>query len=356
MNKKIKVGIIGGGQLGMMLAEAASKLGIVPFIYSNTKDSPAAKVAKTYYGNFDDVTKIKKFINKVDLVTYEFENIPTTVLSLINKTVPIFPPIKALKITQDRIKEKKFFIDNKISCVKTQILRNTNDLKNIRKQLSYPSVIKTARLGYDGKGQFTVNSYAELLDGWNRLDKTSCVVEKKINIAKEISIIGARSVKGEIEIFPSFRNIHKNHILDITKLPSCINKDIEKKANEVTLKILKKLNYVGILCVEFFIDDTGSLMANEMAPRVHNSGHITIEACITSQFEQHLRAIVDLPLGSTKIIKPAVMKNLIGDDISKIRMIKSKKQFSDFKKSKLHNYFKKDIKPGRKMAHITFYN
>ena len=354
MTNKIKVGIIGGGQLGMMLAKASSKINIIPLVFSNTKDAPAAKFAKVYYGNFDDLKKIKDFIDKVDLVTYEFENIPTKSLKTIEKLVPIFPPINALKITQDRSKEKKFFNNNNIPCAKTLILKTNKDLLAIKKILSYPSIIKTSRLGYDGKGQFTVNNYSDLLKCWNELDKTNCVIEEKINIKKEISIIGARTIDGRIKIFPSFKNIHKNHILDKTKLPSRTNKETEELAVKSTIKILSKLKYVGVLCVEFFIDDKGDLIANEMAPRVHNSGHITIEACKTSQFEQHLRAITGQTLGKIDIIKPAIMKNLIGNEITKIKSIKTKKEFSKYKKAKLHKYYKKEIKPGRKMGHITF--
>ena len=354
MKKKIKVGIIGGGQLGMMLAKASKKLNIAPLIYSNTKDAPAAKVAKVYYGDFDDIKKIKKFINQVDVVTYEFENIPTKSLKIIEQLVPIFPPIHALKITQDRVKEKKFFNDNNIPCAKTLILKKNLDLKIIKKEISFPSIIKTARLGYDGKGQYTINSYSDLLESWNKLNKVNCIIEEKIDIKKEISIIGARTSDGNIEVFPSFKNIHKNHILDITRIPSRTNKKTENLAKEHTIKILNKLKYVGVLCVEFFIDASDNLIANEMAPRVHNSGHVTIEACKTSQFEQHLRAITNNTLGKVNIIKPAVMKNLIGNDISNISQIKTKKEFFNFKKTNLHNYYKKEIKPGRKMGHITF--
>ena len=341
MTNKIKVGIIGGGQLGMMLAEASSKVNIIPLVYSNTKDAPAAKIARVYYWNFDDLEKIKDFIDKVDLVTYEFENIPTKSLKTIEKLVPIFPPIHALKITQDRSKEKKFFNNNNIPCAKTLILKTNKDLLAIKKILSYPSIIKTSRLGYDGKGQFTINNYSDLLKYWNELDKTNCVIEEKINIKKEISIIGARTIDGRIKIFPSFKNIHKNHILDTTKLPSRTNKETEELAVKSTIKILSKLKYVGVLCVEFFIDDKGDLIANEMAPRVHNSGHITIEACKTSQFEQHLRAITGQELGEIDIIKPAIMKNLIGNDVYIIKSIKTKKEFSKYKKAKLHKYYKK---------------
>ena len=354
MKKKIKVGIIGGGQLGMMLAKASKKLNIAPLIYSNTKDAPAAKVAKVYYGDFDDIKKIKKFINQVDVVTYEFENIPTKSLKIIEQLVPIFPPIHALKITQDRVKEKKFFNDNNIPCAKTLILKKNLDLKIIKKEISFPSIIKTARLGYDGKGQYTINNYSDLLESWNKLNKVNCIIEEKIDIKKEISIIGARTSDGNIEVFPSFKNIHKNHILDITRIPSRTNKKTENLAKEHTIKILNKLKYVGVLCVEFFIDASDNLIANEMAPRVHNSGHVTIEACKTSQFEQHLRAITNNTLGKVNIIKPAVMKNLIGNDISNISQIKTKKEFFNFKKTNLHNYYKKEIKPGRKMGHITF--
>ena len=354
MKKKIKVGIIGGGQLGMMLAKASKKLNIAPLIYSNTKDSPAAKVAKVYYGDFDDIKKIKKFINQVDVVTYEFENIPTKSLKIIEQLVPIFPPIHALNITQDRVKEKKFFNDNNIPCAKTLILKKNLDLKIIKKEISFPSIIKTARLGYDGKGQYTINNYSDLLESWNKLNKVNCIIEEKIDIKKEISIIGARTSDGNIEVFPSFKNIHKNHILDITRIPSRTNKKTENLAKEHIIKILNKLKYVGVLCVEFFIDASDNLIANEMAPRVHNSGHVTIEACKTSQFEQHLRAITNNTLGKVNIIKPAVMKNLIGNDISNISQIKTKKEFFNFKKTNLHNYYKKEIKPGRKMGHITF--
>ena len=350
-----KLGIIGGGQLGMFLAKAAKDIHIETHIYSNTNDAPAKLYAtKMYYGSFEDSKELINFSKKVDVITYEFENISVQSLKKIKKTKNIFPPINALSIAQNREFEKKFFIKNKISHAKSFFLNKKKDLDNIENKIRFPVILKTSRFGYDGKGQFVVNNLIELKKYWQDLNFASCIIEKKINLKKELSVICIRDQSKNIFCYPTFRNIHKNHILFETFSPSGINKKLEKKLINISKKIIKKLNYVGVLTIEFFVDNNNRIYANELAPRVHNSGHITLDNSDVNQFDQHVRAVCGLNLIDKININRGVMRNLIGKEIKLISSITKEKRYKSYRIIKRYSYNKKEVKEGRKMGHLNF--
>ena len=352
--KSLKLGIIGGGQLGMFIAKSAMNQKIVPYIYSDTQDAPAKKYAhRIFYGKFDDKEKLSEFFSKVDVITYEFENISTRTLKLIKGEKKIYPPLNALTIAQDRKKEKNFFKKNNIRHVATFYINSSIDLK--RYKFKFPSIIKTARFGYDGKGQKIINSIHELKKAWENFNQVSCVVEKKIDLKKELSIVIGRDFLGKLSYFPSFRNLHKNHVLHKTFSPSGVNNKIEDELIQIAKKIINKLSYIGVLTIEFFIDHNNKIYVNEIAPRVHNSGHITQDTFNVSQFDLHLMTVVGLRVPSIKRKNNGIMLNLIGSDIKKIKSLINKPSFMKFLKKKRYLYGKKDIKDGRKMGHINFY-
>ena len=355
--KSLKLGIIGGGQLGMFIAKSAIKQKIIPYIYSNTHDAPAEKYAhKIFYGNFDDKEKLSEFFSKVDLITYEFENISTRTLKLIKGKKDIYPPLNALSIAQDRKKEKDFFKKNNISHAETFYISSNVDLKKNEKKFKFPSIIKTARFGYDGKGQKIINSIHELKKAWESFNQVPCVIEEKINLKKELSIVIGRNKLGVINYFPSFRNLHKNHILHKTYSPSGVNKKIEEELNEIAKIISNKLNYIGVLTIEFFVDHHNTIYVNEIAPRVHNSGHITQNTFNINQFDLHVMMIAEMHVSKIRRKSNGIMLNLIGKDITKINSLINKPGFKNFMKKKRYLYGKKDTKDGRKMGHINFYN
>ena len=355
--KSLKLGIIGGGQLGMFIAKSAIKQKVIPYIYSNTHDSPARKYAhKIIYGSFDDKKKLSEFFNEVDIITYEFENISTQTLKTIRVEKKIYPPLNALSIAQDRKKEKTFFKKNNINHAETFYINSNVDLKKYKNKFKFPSIIKTARFGYDGKGQKIINSIHELKKSWESFHKVPCVVEEKINLKKELSIVIGRNKLGELNYFPSFRNLHKNHILHKTYSPSGVNKKTEDELVEIAKTISNKLNYVGVLTIEFFVDHNNEIYVNEIAPRVHNSGHITQNTFNINQFDLHVMMITGVQVSKITRKNKGIMLNLIGNDITKINSLINKPSFRNFLKKKRYLYGKKDIKAGRKMGHINFYD
>ena len=355
-SNSFKLGIIGGGQLGMFLAKAAKDINIESHIFSNTKDAPAKKYAtKMYYGSFEDSKKLFSFSKKVDVITYEFENISVESLNQIRKKKKnIFPPINALSIAQNREFEKKFFIKNKISHAKSFFLNKRKDLDNIKNKIRFPIILKTSRFGYDGKGQFVAKSCNELSKYWRKLNFVPCVIEKKIKLKKELSVVCVRDQKRKIFCYPAFRNIHKDHILFETYSPSGVDVMLEKKIINISKKIIKKLNYVGVLTIEFFVDNNNKIYANELAPRVHNSGHITLDNCNISQFDQHIRAVCGLNLIDSVNLNKGLMRNLIGRDIKLIAKIAKEKRYKSYSKVKRYSYNKQEVKDGRKMGHLNF--
>jgi len=339
------VGIIGGGQLGSMLATAAKKINIKTVVFCDDKDSPAKNFADEFiFGSYDDDNRINQFINKVDIVTFEFENIPYETLKKINEIKRVLPKPEINQIVQNRLSEKDFLNKINISTTKYVSVKNDKELKSNIDLL--PGMLKTCTLGYDGKGQYKIESNEEL-DNLKPDFKKEFILEKMINLKKEVSVVITRFAKNRYEIYEPIENIHEDQILKYSKIPSDINNNISEKSKDWAIKISEELDYIGTLCVEYFIDKNENLYVNEIAPRVHNSGHLTINSHNISQFENHIRAICGLEQIKLKKICDAKMKNLIGDDI---RVYREKK----FKNNEFFfDYLKKEIKKKRKMGHFT---
>ncbi len=343
MNKPT-LGIIGGGQLGSLLADAAKKIDIQTVILSDDPDAPGKHFAtKFIFGQYDDDTTIKNFINEVDLVTYEFENIPFKILKKINKKKKVLPNPEINKLIQHRETEKNFLNENNITTTKYVTVRNQKDLSENVNLL--PGLLKTTTLGYDGKGQYKLNTLDDVTD---EIDFTKeYILEKFIHLKKEISVVITRYNQNNYEIYDPIENVHEEQILKYSTIPSDIPDNIRTQSIEWAKQVVEKLDYIGTLCVEFFIDEDDNLYANEIAPRVHNSGHLTMNSHNISQFENHVRAVCGLEKIETKKIFNAKMINLIGDDITPYR----NKTFND--NEFFYDYLKTEIKNKRKMGHIT---
>ena len=341
----INLGIIGGGQLGSMLATAAKKLNIKTTVYCDDKNAPAQNFCDDFiFGNYQDSEKIKEFTDKINLVTFEFENIPFETLKKINEIKKVLPNPEINKIIQNRLTEKDFVNKLNIQTTKYKLIRNKKDLED---SLDFiPGILKTSTLGYDGKGQFKINSKNDLDIIKINLNK-EYIFEKLVNLKKEISVIITRFGPQKYEIYEPIENEHEDQILKHSKIPAEIDQDIFEKSKEWSKKISEELNYIGTLCVEYFIDKNNTLYVNEIAPRVHNSGHLTINSHNISQFENHIRAVCALEKLETKKLFNAKMINLIGKDILNYRDKKFNKNEFFF------DYQKKEVKPKRKMGHFT---
>ena len=338
------LGIVGGGQLASLLAEAAKKLKIKTIILSDDIDAPAKNFAEKFiYGKYDDEGIVNEFINSVDLVTYEFENIPNAILNKIEYEKVILPKPKINKLVRNRLTEKDFLNKNNIRTTNYVSVNNCEDVKLNQKLL--PGLLKTCTLGYDGKGQFIINKLEDLNDDFDFTKKY--ILEKKINLKQEISVVITRYGHQKYEIYEPIENVHEDQILKYSKIPANISDKIMNKSKEWAMIIAEELDYIGTLCVEYFIDKNENIYANEIAPRVHNSGHLTINTHNISQFENHIRAICGLKQINIKKIYNAKMINLLGDEILPYRE-KSLKENEFF-----FDYLKKDIKPKRKMGHLT---
>jgi len=341
----INLGIIGGGQLGSMLANAAKKLNIKTTVYCDDKNAPAQNFCDDFiFGNYQDLEKIKKFADKINLVTFEFENIPFETLKKINEIKKVLPNPEINKIIQNRLTEKDFVNKLNIQTTKYKLIKNKNALE---KSLDFiPGILKTSTLGYDGKGQFKINSKNDLDNIKINLNE-EYIFEKLVDLKKEISVIITRFGSQKYEIYEPIENEHEDQILKYSKIPAEIDQDIFEKSKEWSKKISEELDYIGTLCVEFFIDKNNTLYVNEIAPRVHNSGHLTINSHNISQFENHIRAVCALEKVETKKLFNAKMINLIGKDILNYR----DKKFSE--NEFFFDYQKKEVKPKRKMGHFT---
>ena len=342
---KINLGILGGGQLGSMLATAAKKLNVQTIIYCDDENAPAQKFADDFIlGDYNDENKISEFVNKVNVVTYEFENIPFNTLEFINKHKQVLPKPNINQVIQNRFSEKNFINNLGIKTTDYVIIKNLKDLNNNLNLL--PGILKTTTLGYDGKGQFRLNNKNEI--DKQKIDfNNQYILEKIINLKKEISVIITRFKNQTYEIYEPIENTHKDQILKFSEIPAKISSEILNLSTEWAKKISEELDYVGTLCVEYFIDENDNLYVNEIAPRVHNSGHLTINSHNVSQFENHIRAVCALDKLETKKIYNAKMINLIGEDITEYRNKKVKENEFFF------DYQKKEIKPKRKMGHFT---
>ena len=342
---KVNLGIIGGGQLGSLLAVAAKKLKIKTTIFCDDIDAPAKNYCDEFiFGDYKDDKIIEMFINKVDVVTYEFENIPFETLREINSKKKVFPKPEINKIIQNRFFEKNFINELNIKTTDYKFIKNKSEITENKTLI--PGLLKTCTLGYDGKGQFKLNSVNDLNDLAIDFSK-EYIIEKFVDLKKEISVIITRFKKDSYEIYEPIENIHQDQILRTSKVPAMIDKKIKDTSEKWAAYISEKLDYIGTMCVEFFVDKKDNLYVNEIAPRVHNSGHLTINSHNVSQFENHIRAVCSLEKLTTKKLFNAEMTNLIGDEILKYRDKKSKDNEFFF------DYKKKDIKPMRKMGHVT---
>ena len=342
------IGIIGGGQLGRMAALAAARLGYRVHVFTPEVDSPTEQVAAAAtIAAYDDLAALETFARAVDVVTFEFENIPADSVRLLTSLVPVRPSWKVLEVAQDRISEKRFFNGLGIATAPWAEITSAAELAVAIDRIGRPAVLKTTRLGYDGKGQVKITAKTDLNEAWASMAGAISVLEGFIDFAGEISVIVARGLDGTAVSFDPAWNVHTNHILDTTTVPAPISQPLAERATQVALKAAAALDLVGLLAVEMFVTKTGDVLVNEMAPRPHNSGHWTMDACITDQFEQFIRAVCGLPLGSPQRHSDAVMTNLIGNDIDRWHALLSEAG------AKLHLYGKAEARSGRKMGHVT---
>jgi 5-(carboxyamino)imidazole ribonucleotide synthase len=346
------LGVLGSGQLGRMFTIAARRMGYRVHTFSPDEDTPTGQVADVEVtASYDDLDALRAFAGQVAVVTFEFENVPIEAIDAVEALTLVRPSGVALHTAQQRAREKTFLADRGIPTAPFARALTLDELWEAVTRIGTPAVVKTAAFGYDGKGQHKVTTPADIEHIWTAIGHQEAVVEKFISLQAEISVIAARGLDGEIVEYPVFENRHERHILDVTTCPAAIPADVARRAIEITRTIVQELQYVGILCVEFFLSTDGELMVNELAPRPHNSGHLTFDAAVTSQFEQQVRAICGLPLGSTELLRPAAMANLLGDLWAETEPNWAAAcRFSDVK---LHLYGKTTPRPGRKMGHLT---
>lgn len=344
------IGILGGGQLGRMLALAAAQLGYKTHIFCPEENSPAFQVSTHHtVAAYEDEGALKSFAKSVDIITYEFENVPALTAAIAADHSTLAPCAKALTVAQDRLTEKNFLNECGVKTAPYKAFDTKEELEKALKEVGRPAVAKTRRFGYDGKGQHVIKSASDIDDAMAAMNGQSAILEGFVAFDREISVIVARQASGDVAAFPVSENIHTNHILDETHIPANIKDMCEAKAKVMATRIANALDYVGVLAVEMFVSDAkDEIIVNEIAPRVHNSGHWTIEGAKTSQFEQHIRAICGLPLGPEQAVGKVRMKNLLGTDI-----LQYEKYLSD-PTAHYHHYGKKDPKEGRKMGHVTF--
>ena len=343
---EIKLGIIGGGQLGSMLSEAAKKLNIKTIIYCDDPNGPAQKFSDEFIcAEYNSKDQIYEFAKKVDIITYEFENIPYETLNELNKLKPVYPKPSVNRLIQHRLAEKDFINRLNIRTTRYVYVKSKEDFLPLDDFL--PGILKTTRMGYDGKGQYPIKNLGEI-DSLNINFNNEYILEKLVKLKKEISVIITRFSNNKYEIYEPIENTHQEQILRYSKIPAEINEKLFRQSKEWAILIAEELKYIGTLCVEFFIDRNDNLYVNEIAPRVHNSGHLTINAYNVSQFENHIRAVCSLEQIPLKKLSNAEMINLIGDEIISYRE-NSKLDDNQF----LFDYLKKDIKKKRKMGHLT---
>jgi len=342
------IGILGGGQLGRMLAHAAQRLGFDVVIYTDEEDSPAARVAaRTIVSDYKDRAALSLFAHDVQVVTTEFENVPAaTAEILIDAKARVAPPPKALAIAQDRFDEKSFFMHHAIATPPFAPVASQDDLMLALERIGAPAILKTRRLGYDGRGQLRILRAADAEGAFAKLNAPA-ILEGFCEFEREVSLIAARGADGAIAFYDLCENEHAGGILSRTQVPARVRDAVADAARAAMVSVLETLDYVGVLTIEFFVMADGSLVANEMAPRVHNSGHWTIEGALTSQFEQHIRAIAGWPLGPTTRLADIEMLNLIGDDANDWA------RHAGDPDARLHLYAKRDARTGRKMGHVT---
>jgi len=352
------LGLLGGGQLGRMFCMAAQSLGYKVVVLDPGSDSPAGSVADRHIrADYLDPQGLADLAALASAATTEFENVPATALEFLARNRRVTPSAASVAIAQDRISEKTFLAGHAFAVTPFAVLRTLDDARGVDLRL-LPGIVKSARLGYDGKGQASVNSRADVEAAWCAMKGLPCVLEQRVRLACEVSVIVARNERRETVTWPVAENVHRDGILDVSIVPARVSGDVTTRARDIATRIAAALDYRGVLCVEMFVADDGALLVNEIAPRPHNSGHYTIDACVTSQFEQQARVLADLPLGETRQHTPAVMVNLLGDlwfdgPSSKVPREPAWREVLKEPQAKLHLYGKAEPRRGRKMGHVT---
>ena len=349
------IGVLGSGQLGRMFAIAARRMGYRVHTLSPDQDTPTGQVADVeIMASYEDLDAVSDFARRVSAVTFEFENVPAPAAEAAARCAPVRPSGSVLHTTQQRIREKSFLTKAGLPTTPYREVQSLEDLDRAIVELGCPAVLKTAAFGYDGKGQYKVDAPNRSSEAWSAIGKQEAVLEAFIDFDREISVVAARGEDGQFVHYGAIENQHSRHILDVSIAPARVPSKVASEAVELARCVLEKLDVVGVLCVEFFVARDGTLMINELAPRPHNSGHLTVDACITSQFEQQLRATCGLLLGSTEMHRPAAMANLLGD-----LWANGEPDWAAacaFPGVKLHLYGKLEPRPGRKMGHLTALN
>jgi 5-(carboxyamino)imidazole ribonucleotide synthase len=346
------LGVLGGGQLGRMFAIAARSMGYRVHTLSPDTDTPTGQIAdREVTAAYDDLEAVQDFARRVEVVTFEFENVPAATTQAIAELVPIRPRGEILHIAQNRDREKTFLANSGFPVTPFRSIRAPEELRDALRELGTPAILKTASFGYDGKGQTRIETPEQADHALQQLGATELVLETAIDFECELSVVAARGLDGDVKDWGVIRNSHRHHILDVSTAPGDVPPEVAHAAIEIAHGVLEQLQVVGVMCVEFFLARNGTLMINELAPRPHNSGHLTIDASVTSQFEQQVRAVCGLPLGSTTLLRPAAMANLLGEvwDHGTPRWAAA----CGLPDVKLHLYGKSEPRAGRKMGHLT---
>ncbi|MGI8883707.1 MAG: 5-(carboxyamino)imidazole ribonucleotide synthase [Pyrinomonadaceae bacterium] len=346
------IGVFGSGQLGRMFAVEARKMGYRVHTFSPDTDTPTGQIADyEICAAYEDLDAVRRFAESVDVVTFEFENVPSVCIETASQFVEVHPKGEILHTTQNRLREKTFLRRSGFPHADFRHIETLEDLKKAIAEIGLPCVLKTAGFGYDGKGQTKITSPDDIEKAFANLKNQDAVLEVFVEFEKEVSVVAVRDAKGNFAHYGVIENEHANHILDVSFAPAICSGKVFAEAVEITRSVAETLDYIGTLCVEFFLTKDEKLLINELAPRPHNSGHLTFDACVTSQFEQQLRAVCGLPLGSTEFLRPAAMANLLGDvwqngEPDWARAL-------EFPELKLHLYGKAEARKGRKMGHLT---
>lgn len=354
------LGVLGGGQLGAMFTAAARQLGYRVAVWDPDTDAPAHRTAdRSFSAPFADRDALEQFRDAVSAVTYEWENIPVTVASAMERSVPVRPGSAILRVLQNRLDHKTFLMERGFPVARFGAVSNPTELTEAANAIGFPCLCKTATAGYDGKGQWRVSSASEAASLGERLSRSASpndrwIVEQFVALAKELSVLVVRAVDGEQRVYSVAENVHEAGILRTTSVPAQIDRVIAEHAQKTAASAIHALQGVGVFCVELFLMPDGTLLINEIAPRPHNSGHYTLDACAVSQFEQQVRALCGLPLGEVRLLSPATMINLIGEEFTRALSEDAIGALLRIPGSKLHIYGKTSTRPGRKMGHVTF--
>lgn len=343
------IGIFGGGQLGRMLSQSAQKLGFKVHIYDPQTYTPAGRISNfKSAAQYEEMAAIARFAKDCDIITYEFENIPIITVSAAQQFTPVYPKVLALETAQDRLVEKKFLAKQaNAPVIEFRKIDTVEELRQATLNLGLPAILKTRRFGYDGKGQIKINAADEIEAAFKDLGGKNLILEAFAPFVREVSIVAARDHHGQVQCYPLTENVHKNHVLHTSKAPTNDLQNVEVEAQKIVGRVVGALGYVGVLAVEFFELEGGKLIVNEIAPRVHNSGHWTMDGKCTDQFEQHIRAIAGLELGDPMPGVSVTMTNLIGDEIENISVLSGESN------TFIHDYDKKETRDGRKMGHVN---